>query len=114
MISSAGELKHGPIALIDDGSPVVALVSKNEFYEKMMSNVEEVISRGASVIAVGTQGDTSLKKRMQEVILLPKTHPYLSPILEAVPIQLFAYHIANHKGLDVDQPRNLAKSVTVE
>lgn len=111
---TAGELKHGPIALIDDGSPVVALVSKNEFYEKMMSNVEEVISRGASVIAVGTQGDNSLKKRMQEVVLLPKTHPYLSPILEAVPVQLFAYHIANHKGLDVDQPRNLAKSVTVE
>jgi len=110
----AGELKHGPIALIDRGSPVVAIALKDDYYEKMLSNIQEVLSRQASVIALATEGDTKLKDYASEVIYLPKLHPHLMPMLSAVPLQLLAYYIADHRGHDVDQPRNLAKSVTVE
>ncbi len=110
----AGELKHGPIALIDQGSPVVALVLKDAYYEKMLSNVQEVISRQASVIAIANEGDSKIEEWASDVIYLPNIHPLAMPILSAIPMQLIAYYIADHKGHDVDQPRNLAKSVTVE
>ncbi|MDO8527566.1 MAG: glutamine--fructose-6-phosphate transaminase (isomerizing) [Deltaproteobacteria bacterium] len=111
---AAGELKHGPIALVDKGVPVVALIPPSETYEKILSNVEEVKARGAFVIAVGEKGDEELEEKADAVIGLPKTVYSLTPILYAVPLQLFAYYIADFKGTDVDQPRNLAKSVTVE
>jgi glucosamine--fructose-6-phosphate aminotransferase (isomerizing) len=111
---SAGELKHGPIALIDHGTPVVSLVLKNRYYDKMISNIQEVLSRRAQVIAVAETGDERIKDLVQEVFWIPKADPFVTPILAVVPLQLFAYYIADHKGHDVDQPRNLAKSVTVE
>lgn len=110
----AGELKHGPIALIDHGSPVVAIALKDEYYEKMASNIQEVLSRQAAVLVLATEGDKKIRELTGDVIYLPKAHPLLTPILSAVPLQLFAYYIADHRGHDVDQPRNLAKSVTVE
>jgi len=111
---SAGELKHGPIALIDKGSPLVALALKDSYYEKMISNIEEVLSRQASVIAVATEGDRKIKDLVKDVFFVPQAHPALMPVLTTIPLQLFAYYIADHKGHDIDQPRNLAKSVTVE
>lgn len=111
---SAGEMKHGPIALIDQGSPVVALALRDGYYDKMLSNIQEVLSRQASVIAIATEGDEKISRSVSHVIYLPKCHPALMPILGVVPLQLLAYFIADHKGHDVDQPRNLAKSVTVE
>src|SRR5262249_16729368 len=110
----AGELKHGPIALIDQGSPVVAIALRDEYYEKMLSNIQEVLSRQASVIALATEGDNKIDSLASDVFYLPKLHPFLMPMLSAVPLQLMAYYIADHRGHDVDQPRNLAKSVTVE
>lgn len=110
----AGELKHGPIALLDHGSPVVAIALHDDYYEKMASNIQEVLSRQASVIALATEGDKKIANIAGEVIYLPKVHPWLAPVLSAVPLQLLAYYIADHRGHDVDQPRNLAKSVTVE
>jgi glucosamine--fructose-6-phosphate aminotransferase (isomerizing) len=110
----AGELKHGPIALIDDGVPVVALATRDATYEKVLSNIEEVRARGASVIAIATKGDEDIKAKADEVIYIPETPWYLTPITAVVPLQLLAYYVADHKGTDVDQPRNLAKSVTVE
>lgn len=111
---AAGELKHGPIALIEPGVPVVALVPFSETYEKILSNIEEVKARGAEVVAIGEEGNKELKEKASFVIPIPKTKYSLNPLLYAVPLQLFAYYIADHKGTDVDQPRNLAKSVTVE
>jgi glucosamine--fructose-6-phosphate aminotransferase (isomerizing) len=111
---AAGEMKHGPIALIDERMPVVVLCSQGETYEKTMSNLEEARTRGGRVIAVGTQGDAELPAKAEDVILLPPVGRMSRPILEVVPLQLLAYHIAVLKGTDVDQPRNLAKSVTVE
>jgi len=111
---AAGELKHGPIALIDKGSPVVTLVPQNEIYEKVLSNVSEVKARGAWVIGVGDNGDKKLEAQVDCYLSIPKIHELLSPILYVVPLQLFAYYIADLKGTDVDRPRNLAKSVTVE
>jgi len=110
----AGELKHGPIALIDQGSPVVALVLKDEYYEKMFSNVQEVLARQAAVIAIANEADGKIEELGGDVIEIPKIHPWVMPVLAVVPLQLFAYYIADYKGHDVDQPRNLAKSVTVE
>ncbi|MFH0799347.1 MAG: glutamine--fructose-6-phosphate transaminase (isomerizing) [Pseudomonadota bacterium] len=111
---AAGELKHGPIALIDYGVPVVAIAPRDATYEKLLSNIEEVRARGAEVYALATEGDDIIRQKSQDVISLPRTSPYLTPILAAVPLQLLAYYVADHKGTDVDQPRNLAKSVTVE
>ncbi|MBI2524483.1 MAG: glutamine--fructose-6-phosphate transaminase (isomerizing) [Candidatus Rokubacteria bacterium] len=110
----AGEMKHGPIALIDDGMPVVALVPRDGTYERMMGNVEEVRAREGRVIALAHEGDKEIKAKADWVIPVPVASDLLTPILMAIPLQLLAYHVAVRLGRDVDQPRNLAKSVTVE
>jgi glucosamine--fructose-6-phosphate aminotransferase (isomerizing) len=111
---SGGELKHGPIAMIDKGTPLVALALQDKYYPKMISNIQEVLSRQASVIAITTAGEQELAKMVPDVITIPQSHPALTPLLAVVPLQLFSYYMADAKGHDVDQPRNLAKSVTVE
>jgi glucosamine--fructose-6-phosphate aminotransferase (isomerizing) len=110
----AGEMKHGPIALIDEKMPVVVLAGKNGVYDKILANIEEVKARGGVVIAIMTEGDTEIAKRVTHAIPIPATNQLLMPILMSIPLQLLAYHIAVLLGADVDQPRNLAKSVTVE
>jgi len=110
----AGEMKHGPIALIDEDVPVVVLVPKGSTYEKTLSNMEEIIARGGRVIAVCSAGDHEVRDRAETTIEIPSLDEDLEPLLLSVPLQLLAYHIAVLKGTDVDQPRNLAKSVTVE
>jgi glutamine---fructose-6-phosphate transaminase (isomerizing) len=112
----AGEMKHGPIALIEDGSLVVALAGRGHVFSKMVSNIQEVKARGAAVLAIGTEGSTAeLKEHAEHLITLPEpTHELAAPIVSVVPLQLFAYHVAVARGEDVDQPRNLAKTVTVE
>ncbi|MBL0226557.1 MAG: glutamine--fructose-6-phosphate transaminase (isomerizing) [Geobacteraceae bacterium] len=110
----AGEMKHGPIALIDEDVPVVMLVPKNSSYEKTLSNMEEVIARGGRVIALCSKGDAEIGKQAEDIIQIPSLDEDLDPLLLSVPLQLLAYHISVLKGTDVDQPRNLAKSVTVE
>ena len=110
----AGEMKHGPIALIDKNLPVVALAFGDKVYDKMMGNIEEVKAREGRIIAVTQEGNGDLTKMASHVIAIPKTSDVLTPILAVVPLQLLAYHIALRRGCDVDQPRNLAKSVTVE
>jgi len=110
----AGEMKHGPIALIDEGLPVVALIPKDATYDRMMGNVEEVRARDGRVIALAHEGDREAKAKADWVIPVPAADELLSPILMAIPLQLLAYHVAVRLGRDVDQPRNLAKSVTVE
>jgi glucosamine--fructose-6-phosphate aminotransferase (isomerizing) len=111
---AAGEMKHGPIALIDERMPVVALVPRDTHYAKMLNNVEEVRARDARVIAIATAGDEAVRERTQEVIFVPDAPPLLAPMVTAVPLQLLAYYIARQRGRDIDQPRNLAKVVTVE
>ena len=110
----AAEMKHGPIALIDQNMPVVVLALAGRRYDKIMGNIEEVKARGGIVIAVACEGDQIIAEKADEVIFIPKTSESLSPILAAVPLQLLAYYIAVKRGCHVDQPRNLAKSVTVE
>jgi glucosamine--fructose-6-phosphate aminotransferase (isomerizing) len=110
----AGELKHGPIALVEPGVPVVAIATECHVYPKMLSNIQEVRARGADVIAVATEGDERIGEIAQHVVFVPRTPELLSPVVVTVPLQLLAYHIAKLRGCDVDQPRNLAKSVTVE
>jgi glutamine---fructose-6-phosphate transaminase (isomerizing) len=110
----AGELKHGPIALIEQGVPVVAVATECHVYPKVLSNIQEVKARGAEVIVVASEGDADIASLADHVLYVPRTHELLSPVVVTVPLQLFAYHIAKLKGCDVDQPRNLAKSVTVE
>jgi glucosamine--fructose-6-phosphate aminotransferase (isomerizing) len=110
----AGEMKHGPIALIDEQMPVVVLAPKSGHYDKVVSNMEEVIARGGRVIAVCTEGDEEIRAKAEVTIEIPPDSHELTPILLSVPLQLLAYHVAVLKGTDVDQPRNLAKSVTVE
>ena len=110
----AAEMKHGPIALIDEGMPVVFVATRNSQYEKVVSNIEEVRSRGGHVIAVATEGDTEIKGLCEEVFYVPDVIEPLQPLLTVVPLQLLAYHAAVLRGRDVDKPRNLAKSVTVE
>lgn len=110
----AGEMKHGPIALIDKDMPSVFLVQKDRTYEKILSNIEEVKSRGGRTIAITTEDDTLVKSVASDVLYIPESNFYLSPILFTIHMQLLAYHIAVLRGCDVDQPRNLAKSVTVE
>jgi glucosamine--fructose-6-phosphate aminotransferase (isomerizing) len=110
----AGEMKHGPIALIDKEMPVVAIAPRDPWYEKMVSQIEQVKARGGIVIAVATEGDTRTPGLADHVFWVPDSPWLLSPILTVIPLQLLAYHIATLRGLDVDQPRNLAKSVTVE
>jgi glucosamine--fructose-6-phosphate aminotransferase (isomerizing) len=117
----AGEMKHGPNALIDETLPVVVLATKDEShrdsvlrYEKTLSNIQEVTARSGRVIAVATQGDSHIGQLVEHVLFVPPAAELLLPVLEVVPLQLLAYHIAVRRGCDVDQPRNLAKSVTVE
>lgn len=111
---AAGEMKHGPIALLDETVPVVAVATKNVVYDKMLSNIQEVRARCAPVIAVATEGDELIKSYADYVYYVPETHELLSPILAVIPLQLLAYYVAKLRGCNVDQPRNLAKSVTVE
>jgi glutamine---fructose-6-phosphate transaminase (isomerizing) len=110
----AGELKHGPIALIEPGVPVVAVATECHVHPKVLSNIQEVKARGAEVIAVATEGDREIVGLADHVLEVPRTPELLSPVVVSVPLQLLAYHIAKLRGCDVDQPRNLAKSVTVE
>jgi glucosamine--fructose-6-phosphate aminotransferase (isomerizing) len=114
----AGEMKHGPIALIDEHMPVVAIAPDDHVFEKMIGNVQEAKARGGSVIAITTQGDSRMAAVLdpaRDVVLpMPRTTPLLTPVVMTIPLQLLAYHIAVRRGCDVDQPRNLAKSVTVE
>ncbi len=110
----AGEMKHGPIALIERDMPVIALAPRDPWYEKMISQVEQVKSRGGRVIAVASRGDATISALADHVLWVPEMPWLLSPVVTAIPLQLLAYHIATMRGLDVDQPRNLAKSVTVE
>jgi glutamine---fructose-6-phosphate transaminase (isomerizing) len=111
---AAGEMKHGPIALLDERTPVVAVANRSPVLDKMLSNVSEVRARGAHVVAVATEGDRQVAEHAEEVIYVPPTDWLLQPILAIVPLQLLAYEIARARGLNVDQPRNLAKTVTVE
>jgi len=110
----AAEMKHGPIALIDENMPVIAIATRDPLYDKIYSNLQEVRARKARLITIATQGDTELSKISEKVIYIPDTINNLQPLLSVIPLQLLAYHVADLKGFDVDQPRNLAKSVTVE
>lgn len=110
----AGEMKHGPIALVDSEFPAMVIAPKDGVYEKTISNLQELKARKAKIIALATEGDEEIKKYASHVITIPQTREELSPILSVIPLQLFAYHVAVLKGRDVDKPRNLAKSVTVE
>ena len=117
---AAGEMKHGPIALIDEQMPVMVMATRDGAsapgvnYEKILGNLHEVRARGGKIIAIHSEGDHQVPKLAEASFAVPITHPLLLPILSVVPTQLFAYHVADHRGTDVDQPRNLAKSVTVE
>ncbi len=110
----AGEMKHGPIALITEEMPVVILAPRDKVYEKILGNIQEVKARNGIVVAVGTEGDSDLPGKVDHFLSVPRTSPFLTSALLAIPMQLLAYHMAVRKGCDVDQPRNLAKSVTVE
>jgi glucosamine--fructose-6-phosphate aminotransferase (isomerizing) len=111
---SAGEMKHGPIALLDEDTPVVVVATDIHVYDKIVSNMQEVRARGAHVIAIATDGNEDVQHHADDVIYVPKSPAFLQAVLAAVPLQLLAYRIARLKGLNVDQPRNLAKTVTVE
>ena len=111
---AAGEMKHGPIALIDERVPVLAVAPRDPSYDRMFGNVEEVKARGGRVVALCHQGDSELASRADHVLVVPPTPDLLSPLVSVVPLQLLAYHVALVRGCNVDQPRNLAKSVTVE
>jgi glutamine---fructose-6-phosphate transaminase (isomerizing) len=111
---AGGELKHGSIAMLDKDFPVIALVPQDDVYEKMISNIEEVRARQAPVLAIATEGDTQISSIANHVLYTPKVHPILQPIVSTIPLQLLAYYIGVERGLNVDRPRNLAKSVTVE
>ena len=112
---ASGELKHGPIALIDNGVPVIAIAPHDALFEKTASNAQEVIARGGKVLLISDkQGIAKLKDKSAWTIEIPECDPFVAPILYTIPVQLLAYHVAVIKGTDVDQPRNLAKSVTVE
>jgi glucosamine--fructose-6-phosphate aminotransferase (isomerizing) len=110
----AGEMKHGPIALLEEGSPVVVVATDGHVFDKVVSNIQEVRARGARVIAVATEGNEEIERHADVVLWAPRTTALLSPIASVVPLQIFAYGLARARGLNVDQPRNLAKTVTVE
>ncbi|MCK5690215.1 SIS domain-containing protein, partial [Myxococcota bacterium] len=110
----AGEMKHGPIALIEEGLPVIAVATQGPLYEKMISNIQEVRARDGFMIAIASEGDERIQEVAHEVIRIPEADPMIAPLLAAVPLQLLSYHVADLRGTDIDQPRNLAKSVTVE
>lgn len=110
----AAEMKHGPIALVDESLPVVVVATKDEHYLKIVSNIQEIKARKGKVIAIATEGDTTIPPMADEVIYVPESHELLSPLLNVIPLQLLSYYMGTFKGFDVDKPRNLAKSVTVE
>ena len=110
----AAEMKHGPIALVDESTPSVFLIPAGGVAEKVMSNLEEIKARGGPVIAVASEEDEHLARRADEVILVPRVPEHWQPLVKVIPLQLLAYHIALQRGCDIDKPRNLAKSVTVE
>jgi glucosamine--fructose-6-phosphate aminotransferase (isomerizing) len=107
-------MKHGPIALIDKAMPVVALMPRDATYDRMLANIEEVRARDGLLIAVSSEGDEMLAQKAAHILTVPPAAALLTPLVMAVPLQLLAYHVAVRRGCDVDQPRNLAKSVTVE
>jgi len=111
---AAGEMKHGPIALLDASVPVLVLLPKDRHYDKTMSNLEEARARDARIIAIAEEGDERARDKSHEVVLIPRAREELNPFLTVLPLQLYAYYVADFKGTDVDQPRNLAKTVTVE
>jgi glucosamine--fructose-6-phosphate aminotransferase (isomerizing) len=111
---SAGEMKHGPIALLEEGTPVVVIATKIHVYDKIVSNIQETRARGAHVIAIATDGNEDIQHHANDVIYVPKSPAFLQAVLATLPLQLFAYRVARLRGLNVDQPRNLAKTVTVE
>ncbi len=111
---ASGEMKHGPIALVTDEVPTVAIAVQDSVYSKVVSNMQEVKARQGSIIAIATVGDESIKEHADDVVFVPKTDELLTPFLTVIPLQLLAYHIADLRGCDIDKPRNLAKSVTVE
>jgi len=111
---AAGEMKHGPIALVRSGLPVLAIAPRGPSYEKMAANIAEVRAREGAVIAIATEGDEEIERLAPDVIRIPEVAAWLQPALVAVPLQILAYHLGVLRGCDVDQPRNLAKSVTVE
>jgi glucosamine--fructose-6-phosphate aminotransferase (isomerizing) len=110
----AAEMKHGPIALIDENMPVVVIATRKGNYHKVVSNIMEIKARGGQIIAVVSEGDIEIEKLADHIIKIPDCDELIAPILANIPLQLLSYHIANKKGCNVDQPRNLAKSVTVE
>jgi glucosamine--fructose-6-phosphate aminotransferase (isomerizing) len=111
---AAGEMKHGPIALIDEYRAVVCVAVDSPIYDKVISNIQEIKARSGKLVAIATRGNISIKAHVPEVIFVPKCDEFFSPLLVALPLQMLAYYIAVARGCDVDQPRNLAKSVTVE
>ena len=111
---AGGELKHGPIALIEKNTAVITLLTQEALKDKMISNVREVSTRGGNIFAVVNEGDTTSKEVVDSIVYIPKTIDILTPLISVVPLQLISYYIAKQKGCDVDKPRNLAKSVTVE
>jgi len=111
---AAGEMKHGPIALIDETLPVIVICPRDAHYDKTLSNMQEVRAREGQVIAIATKGDEAVMELSQHMVWLPKVHDDVLPLLTVLPLQLISYYVANLKGNDVDQPRNLAKTVTVE
>jgi len=111
---AAGEMKHGPIALIDEHTPTIFVAPRGPTYDKTCSNLQEILARHGPVIAVGNVEDEELRGQCEGFLVMPKTSTWTAPIVSVVPLQLLAYHLADLKGTDIDQPRNLAKSVTVE
>jgi glucosamine--fructose-6-phosphate aminotransferase (isomerizing) len=110
----AAEMKHGPIALIDENMPIIVIATQGNSYEKVVSNIQEVKARKGKVIAIVTEGDEQVRSMADHVIEIPEVDEFLVPLLATIPLQLLSYHIAVMRGCNVDQPRNLAKSVTVE
>ena len=110
----AGEMKHGPLALIEKGLPVVILAPKDRYFEKTISNMQEVIARGGQVILISNDNNNIISENVRSALEIPKTDDFLTPFLMTIPLQLLAYHVASLKNYDIDKPRNLAKSVTVE
>ena len=110
----AGEMKHGPLALIEEGLPVVVLAPRDRYFEKTISNMQEVIARGGKVILITNESSNIISENVRFTLEIPKTDNYLTPFLMTIPLQLLAYHVASLKNCDIDKPRNLAKSVTVE
>lgn len=111
---AAGELKHGTIALVEDGTPIISIATQQNLFEKMVSNMEEVRARGAYVVAISQKHNKEVEKVSNRVIYIPDSEDILSPIIAVIPMQLLALTVSSKRGLDVDKPRNLAKSVTVE